>query len=73
MAAQYMFHDFTRDACQGDWPVVIWRRFIILVIHRRKKCLFPLHCREDATYIRLSKNYLQYLSTLWGEGLQYPR
>ena len=73
MAAQNMFHDFTRDACQGDWPIVIWQGFIILLKHRRNKCLFPL-LGEDTTYIiRLSKNHLQYLSTLWGEGLQYPR
>ena len=68
MAAQNMFHDFTRDACQGDWPIVIWQGFIILLKNRGNKCLLPL-LREVASYKRLSKDHLQYLSTLWGEGL----
>ena len=64
MAAQNMFHDFTRDACQGDWPIVIWQGFIILLKHRGNKCLLPL-LREVATYIRLTKDHLQYLGTLF--------
>ena len=54
-AAQNMFYDFTRDACQADWSLVFWRGFIMFLVHRRNKCHFPLH-REDATYIRLRKN-----------------
>ena len=50
MAAQNMFHDFTRDPCQGDWPIVIWQGFIILLKYRRNKYLFPL-LGEDTTYI----------------------